>query len=264
MKVLNAFSIQMLPNVGSANIRITDVTEEALSGAYINKHLESFLGHEDSARIISQQLRKELPVNRTQSTLAKGEQALVAQYIGPRLPEGSTTLPEGAQIKYFLVEVTELADSIQLFTDADKAKFVFNHESDMKKDAIFSHLSDDEFEQAKADASYARIPTIEAALLLVYGVFKVLHKPSNMLAYLMAYNRIKYTGRFKSELEFVEYIDDLLPDRCKGSVVFETLLDHINVLAPFAVQHMKSVRSLLNEADPDTVDKMVNNAKRNV
>jgi hypothetical protein len=37
--------------------------------------------------------------------LASGDEAVVAQYVGPRLPEGATALPEGANFSWFLVRV---------------------------------------------------------------------------------------------------------------------------------------------------------------
>lgn len=45
----------------------------------------------------------EVPVNRASYTLVPGEKLLVAQYKGPRLPEGATKLPEGATIEFYLV-----------------------------------------------------------------------------------------------------------------------------------------------------------------
>ena len=38
--------------------------------------------------------------------LVPGDQAIVAQYIGPRLPEGATSLPEGSRIEFFALEIT--------------------------------------------------------------------------------------------------------------------------------------------------------------
>jgi hypothetical protein len=38
--------------------------------------------------------------------LGYGDELLVAQYNGPRLPEGTTVLPEGAGFKFMLVSVT--------------------------------------------------------------------------------------------------------------------------------------------------------------
>jgi hypothetical protein len=67
--------------------------------------LESMIGHIDTAKIISGMLGVELPMNRKNVKLAQGEKMIVAQYSGPRLPEGATTLPEGAKIEFVLVEM---------------------------------------------------------------------------------------------------------------------------------------------------------------
>ena len=68
--------------------------------------LESVIGHADTAWIVSGMLGIELPVNRANVKLACGEKMIVAQYSGPRLPEGATVLPEGAKIEFVLVEVS--------------------------------------------------------------------------------------------------------------------------------------------------------------
>lgn len=65
----------------------------------------SCVGHADTAAIFSEVLGVPVPVARASITLEKGKEALVGQYSGPRLPEGSTTLPEGATIKWLKVTV---------------------------------------------------------------------------------------------------------------------------------------------------------------
>jgi len=37
--------------------------------------------------------------------LTAGDKAVVAQYIGPRLPEGATSLPEGSKVEFFLLKL---------------------------------------------------------------------------------------------------------------------------------------------------------------
>ncbi|MCK7505116.1 MAG: DUF1874 domain-containing protein [Desulfobacterales bacterium] len=56
----------------------------------------SAVGHADTAAVFSSLLGRPVPVERRSIKLDEGETALVGQYIGPRLPEGATTLPEGA------------------------------------------------------------------------------------------------------------------------------------------------------------------------
>lgn len=66
--------------------------------------IESCIGHSDTARLFSSILGIELPVNRMSIKLDNSnERILVGQYTGQRLPEGSTTLPEGATIEWWMV-----------------------------------------------------------------------------------------------------------------------------------------------------------------
>ena len=66
---------------------------------------ESCIGHADTARVLSRMLERDIPTNRVSVTLNVGDTAIVAQYIGPRLPEGATMLPEGAEIRFYLVKM---------------------------------------------------------------------------------------------------------------------------------------------------------------
>ena len=67
----------------------------------------SAIGHENMARIVSNDLGHVFEVNRMSVKMDVshneiGDCAIVAQYIGPRLPEGATSLPDGATIRYWL------------------------------------------------------------------------------------------------------------------------------------------------------------------
>lgn len=59
--------------------------------------LESAIGHQDTANVLG------VPMNRVNVHLAKGDVAYIAQLQGGRLPEGSTTLPDGFKFKYIKV-----------------------------------------------------------------------------------------------------------------------------------------------------------------
>lgn len=61
--------------------------------------LESAVGHQDTANVLG------VPMNRANVKLEKGDSVIVAQLQGGRLPEGSTTLPEGFSFKFLLVTV---------------------------------------------------------------------------------------------------------------------------------------------------------------
>lgn len=90
--LLNAFSIQMLD--GDATVIFSQVD------SLPNKaDLTSAIGHADTAAVLG------VSCNRINVSLHKGDVAYVAQLVGGRLPEGSTTLPEGFAFKYFKVQV---------------------------------------------------------------------------------------------------------------------------------------------------------------
>ena len=73
----------------------------------------SAVGHADTAALFSAQLGREISFNRVSipsdffgdvnGRVPYNNQILAGVYSGPRLPEGSTTLPEGASIQWVLV-----------------------------------------------------------------------------------------------------------------------------------------------------------------
>ena len=91
--LLNAFSLQMLE--GDATVRFTEVSRDEVW----ESDLVSAIGHQDTANVLG------VEMNRVNVTLRKGDTAFVAQLQGGRLPEGSTTLPEGFSFKFIKVEV---------------------------------------------------------------------------------------------------------------------------------------------------------------
>lgn len=102
MHLSNAFSLNMLGEYPAT----IEVEECGLDTAKVlAKNSVSAVGHADTAAVFSDVLGQTVPANRTTVLLQKGEQLLVGQYVGPRLPEGSTTLPEGATIKWLLITV---------------------------------------------------------------------------------------------------------------------------------------------------------------
>ena len=56
-------------------------------------------------RMPAQLLERDVPYARVTLRLQPGDEALVGQYEGPRLPEGARSLPEGATIRWLLVRV---------------------------------------------------------------------------------------------------------------------------------------------------------------
>jgi hypothetical protein len=107
MVVTNAISLNMLPaNVaGGAIVFLWVTSEDAKRLVAASREVVSAIGHVDTARLVGQQLGVQLPADRRTVTLG-GEPILVAQYVGPRLPEGATELPAGARIEFFVVALS--------------------------------------------------------------------------------------------------------------------------------------------------------------
>ena len=101
MYILNAFSLNMI--VGDANIVVREVSRAM--AASLASGCTSAVGHADTAAVFSSVLGVDVPCNRATVALEDGDVALVGQYSGPRLPEGATTLLEGATIKWMVVVV---------------------------------------------------------------------------------------------------------------------------------------------------------------
>ena len=89
--LLNAFSLQMLEEY-PASVKFTEVD-------FLPEGLISAIGHADTAAVLG------VAMNRCNVKLHSGDVAYVAQLTGGRLPEGSTTLPEGFAFRFIKVEV---------------------------------------------------------------------------------------------------------------------------------------------------------------
>ena len=101
MYLLNAFSLNMLTD--NADVHVRQVSLDTARN--LAKVCTSAVGHADTAAVFADVLGVPVPCNRVSVTLEDGDTALVGQYSGPRLPEGATTLPEGATIKWVVVGV---------------------------------------------------------------------------------------------------------------------------------------------------------------
>ncbi len=65
----------------------------------------SAVGHLDTARLFSTLLDVPVDCNRATLSLVPGDILILGQYTGPRLPEGATSLPEGARVRWIKVRV---------------------------------------------------------------------------------------------------------------------------------------------------------------
>lgn len=105
MKVLNAFSFNMVATF-PASVTAEEVTARYASVMLATDKVESFVGHADTAAVFTDVLGVSVPAVRGNVSLCKGDVVLLGQYIGPRLPEGATKLPEGATIKWLMVTIS--------------------------------------------------------------------------------------------------------------------------------------------------------------
>lgn len=104
MILLNSFSFNMVA-VFPSDIHVEEIPCDKIAEAFSVRGLESAVGHTDTAAVFASQLGMPVPTNRATVSLKKGDTVVVGQYRGPRLPEGATTLPEGATIQWLRVVI---------------------------------------------------------------------------------------------------------------------------------------------------------------
>lgn len=95
----NSFSLQMLNLNMVSTVVTTPLTEEEVK-EILSQGFVSAVGHADTANVLTTTLGLNIPMNRINISLTPGDVLVVAQLVGGRLPEGSTTLPEGFSFKY--------------------------------------------------------------------------------------------------------------------------------------------------------------------
>lgn len=112
MILLNAFSANMLTDF-PVSIRFAEITAaearlRLMCAAEADGEAEcirSAVGHADTAAVFGEVLNVPVPCRRETVTLQRGQRAIIGQYSGPRLPEGATSLPEGASIKWLVISI---------------------------------------------------------------------------------------------------------------------------------------------------------------
>lgn len=100
--IANSFSFNMVDVKDLLLVRA-----EKVEKADVPKDVVSAIGHADTARIVSNLLGFEVACNRVQVNLKCEDVLYLAQYKGPRLPEGATCLPEGATLDFIKVKIDE-------------------------------------------------------------------------------------------------------------------------------------------------------------
>ena len=106
MLLCNTFSLAMFDS-SIVRFEVKHLTLE--QAQYFSTSCRSVVGHADTAKLFGGLLGKAVAFNR-ESVSACHEQLLIGQYTGPRLPEGVTTLPEGAMIRWILVTPMTMED----------------------------------------------------------------------------------------------------------------------------------------------------------
>lgn len=100
----NAFSLQMLDLDYASKISVKPMSQTETT-VRLEKGFESAIGHESTADVLSHKLKLEVKTNRANIKLDGDTELIVAQFVGGRLPEGATTLPDNMQIKFVLVRL---------------------------------------------------------------------------------------------------------------------------------------------------------------
>ena len=98
--LVNAFSIQMLQKGGLVRFEEIDATE-------VPADVVSAIGHADTANALTNMLGFPVSMNRINVVLDENTELYVAQLVGGRLPEGTTTLPEGFAFKFYRVTMVQ-------------------------------------------------------------------------------------------------------------------------------------------------------------
>lgn len=105
----NAFSLNMIPCLQTGHIglpaRITIVPEliADLRECLATTPWTSAIGHESTSTILSHILQLPVPTNRITLLLEPADTLIIAQYFGPRLPEGATELPPNCFFRFYKV-----------------------------------------------------------------------------------------------------------------------------------------------------------------
>lgn len=107
--ICNVFTIAMAPNGGVLNFE--PITKELARNLITTfPDIIHAVGHEQTAKMANTLLQPKneelVKFARISVQLEPGDDLVLCQYIGPRLAEGVTTLPEGAEIRWYYAVYT--------------------------------------------------------------------------------------------------------------------------------------------------------------
>lgn len=121
--LLNSFSLNMLTINPKKVLSIELIDIEALKDILqAFEDFESYIGHADTAHQLTKLLEVEVKTNRSNVNLCISDLCFVAQYKGPRLPEGTVTLPEGARFEFYQVAILDNDDLIAVLEEEGELK----------------------------------------------------------------------------------------------------------------------------------------------
>ena len=105
--VSNAFSVNMMEAGRFHLVEFCPITKERFIETLKEEEWESSIGHQSMADLLSEMTGITIPMNRSSNKINCSQDGyiLLAQYTGPRLPEGAIELPEGADIQFYVVHV---------------------------------------------------------------------------------------------------------------------------------------------------------------
>lgn len=106
--ITNAFSIQMLGDRIDTMVKFKTMTIADVKSYLENNYFVSAIGHDDTANVVSNLLGREIPMKRISINLTSNDILIVAQFMGGRLPEGASTLPEWMSIKFIGVSISDI------------------------------------------------------------------------------------------------------------------------------------------------------------
>jgi hypothetical protein len=103
MLLLNAISLNMLPDSPLGNLEVRVISAGEAAAMCRSKGVESAVGHADTAAIFSNLLGVPVEPRWVSVTLAPNCPALVGQYRGLRLPEGATFGSWEAWVDWYVI-----------------------------------------------------------------------------------------------------------------------------------------------------------------
>jgi len=104
--ITTTFSVSMLPVIGQANLRIREVSEDTFNSE-LGDDFESYVGHETTAKLLSEKLGKDIKFNRANLMLEPNMRLFVAvpQFRVEVAREFTPEEIEKAKFRYFIIEL---------------------------------------------------------------------------------------------------------------------------------------------------------------